>query len=163
MGRTAPKSLKTALLLVMLMIAWLLWSGMYKPLLLGLGAFSCVLTLWLVHRMGYLDGRISNLSVPRLLALWVWLGKEVVTSSLEVTRIVLSPRLRISPRTFEIRSSATDTMGHAILGNSITTTPGTIALDVHDGVIQVHSLTEAGANALLSGEMDRRVSALFRS
>ena len=163
MGRTAPKSLKTALLLVMLMIAWLLWSGMYKPLLLGLGAFSCVLTLWLVHRMGYLDGRISNLSVPRLLALWVWLGKEVVTSSLEVTRIVLSPRLRISPRTFEIRSSATDTMGHAILGNSITTTPGTIALDVHDGVIQVHSLTEAGAHALLSGEMDRRVSALFRS
>jgi len=48
----------------------------------------------------------------------------------------------------------------AILANSITLTPGTLALDVHDGEIIVHALTRAGADELERGEMDRRVAAL---
>jgi multicomponent Na+:H+ antiporter subunit E len=46
------------------------------------------------------------------------------------------------------------------LANSITLTPGTLALDLHNGTIKVHTLTEAGAQELLSGEMNRRVDAL---
>jgi multicomponent Na+:H+ antiporter subunit E len=47
-----------------------------------------------------------------------------------------------------------------MLGNSITLTPGTLSMDVHEGVILVHSLTEAGAEDLMTGEMDRRVTGL---
>ena len=47
-----------------------------------------------------------------------------------------------------------------ILGNSITLTPGTLALDVYEGVIKVHALTEAGARELAAGDMDRRVTGL---
>jgi len=50
-----------------------------------------------------------------------------------------------------------------ILANSITLTPGTLALDLHEGVIKVHALTEAGARDLLSGEMDRRVAQLRKN
>jgi len=49
-----------------------------------------------------------------------------------------------------------------LLGNSITLTPGTLTLDLHDGVLRVHTLTEAGARDLMSGEMDRRVAGLYR-
>jgi multicomponent Na+:H+ antiporter subunit E len=53
-------------------------------------------------------------------------------------------------------------MDQAILGNSITVTPGTLTLDVHDGVLKVHSLTREGAESLLSGDMDRWVAGLRR-
>jgi len=46
------------------------------------------------------------------------------------------------------------------LGNSITLTPGTLTLDVHQGVLKVHALKESGARDLLSGEMNRRVAGL---
>ena len=43
------------ILALLLIAAWVLWSGYLKPLLLGLGAVSCLLTIWIVRRMGYFD------------------------------------------------------------------------------------------------------------
>jgi multicomponent Na+:H+ antiporter subunit E len=153
--------MRAVLLLGLLMAAWVLWSGQFQPLLLGLGAFSCLLTAYLTRRMGYFDNDVFALRFRlRLLSYWAWLAREVLRSSLEVARVVLDPRLPISPRTIEIKATASHPVDQAILGNSITLTPGTLALDVHRGKIQVHCLTEAGAADLLSGEMDRRVAAL---
>ncbi len=149
------------LLLVLLIIGWLLWSGLFKPLLLGLGAFSCLLTVYLARRMGYFDNEVFAWRFgPRLFSYWGWLAKEIARSSYEVARIVLNPRLPISPQVFEIKATALHPVDQTMLANSITLTPGTLALDVHNGVILVHSLTKSGADELLAGEMDRRVAAL---
>jgi len=149
------------LLLVLLIAAWLLWSGLFKPLLLGLGAFSCLLTVYLARRMGYFDNEVFALRFgPRLIGYWAWLATEIARSSFQVARIVLDPRLPISPQVFEVKATATHPVDQAMLANSITLTPGTLALDVHDGVILVHSLTKSGADELITGEMDRRVAAL---
>ena len=148
-------------LLMLLVSAWLLWSGLFKPLLLGLGAFSCLLVAYLTHRLGYTDYEKFRVNFNlRFLGYWAWLGKEVVRSSLEVARVILDPRLPISPRIVEIEATARHPVDQVILGNSITLTPGTIALDVQDGVLQVHTLTQEGADELMSGEMDRRIAAL---
>lgn len=148
-------------LLALLVAAWLLWSGMFKPLLLGLGLFSCLLTIYVTHRMGYFESNVFALGFGRrLLGYWLWLAKEVVKSSLDVARIVLSPSLPISPQVVTIRASCEHTDDQAILANSITLTPGTLALDVYKGEITVHALTKAGADELRQGEMDRRVAAL---
>ena len=150
-----------AMLLALLVLAWLLWSGLFKPLLLLLGLFSCLLTFALVRRMGYFENHLFALRFSfRLFAYWAWLGREVFRSSLQVARVVLDPALPISPRTVEVRSTSTQPVNQVILANSITLTPGTLALDLHEGVIKVHTLTQAGAADLLSGEMDRRVAAL---
>ena len=147
--------------LVALAAGWLLWSGLYKPLLLFLGALSCFLCFWLVRRIEFFDEQMYALRFSfGLLGYWFWLGRQIVSSSLDVTRIVLSPGLPISPRVLEIKSSSEHPFHHVTLGNSITLTPGTLSLDVYKGVIKVHALTEAGAQELLAGEMDRRVSAL---
>ena len=149
------------LLLVFLIIAWLLWSGQLQPLLLTLGGFSCLLTVYLTRRMGYFDTEVFSLRFGlRLFSYWVWLSREVLRSSIDVARVVLNPRLPISPQVIEIKASASHPVDQAILGNSITMTPGTLALDVHRGRIQVHCLTQMGAEDLKSGEMDRRVAAL---
>lgn len=148
-------------LLVALAAAWLLWSGLFKPLLLGLGVVSCALTFLLVRRMGYFDNDLFALRFSfRLFGYWAWLGREIIRSSIDVARIIIDPRLPISPQVLEIKATTQHPVDQVILGNSITLTPGTLALDLHRGVIKVHTLTEAGARDLISGEMDRRVNEL---
>ena len=150
-----------AVLTVLLAAAWLLWSGMFKPLLLGLGALSCLITIYLSQRMHLFDHDVLSLRfASRLLRFWAWLGREIVRSSIDVTRIVLSPRLPISPTVVEFDSQSKHPVDRATLGNSITLTPGTLTLRIDDRHFVVHALTEAGAQDILDGEMDRRVDAL---
>ena len=149
------------LFLILLAAAWLLWSGMFKPLLLGLGVFSCLLTYYLTRSMGYIDDELFEVRFNlRFFRYWAWLAKEVVRSSIEVARVVLDPRLPISPRIVEVEATERHPVDQVILGNSITLTPGTIALDVQEGVLKVHTLTQEGADELASGEIDRRIAAL---
>ncbi len=148
-------------LTLLLFVAWLLWSGMFKPLLVGLGIFSCVLAVYVIKRMGYFDTRVYALRYDlRLLGFWVWLLGEVVRSSLEVARAVLSRRLHLSTEVIELDVSGLDRVDQALLGNSITLTPGTLTLEARNNKLIVHALTADGARALREGEMMRRVLAL---
>ncbi len=152
---------KPLFMAVLLIVAWLLWSGFLKPLLVGLGIFSTGLTLWVVKRMGYFDNELFAFRYgARLLPFWAWLGGEMLRSSIEVARIVISPTMRIDPQVVEVPIKDFGLVDQALLGNSITLTPGTLTLDVHDDRLLVHVLTKAGSDELLGGEMSRRVAAL---
>ena len=149
------------ILLMLLIAAWLLWSGYLKPLLIGLGALSCILTVWIVRRMGYFDDENFAFHYDwRLLGFWAWLCGEVVKSSVEVARVVLRRRVDVEPTVVDIDGSGLGPVDLALLGNSITLTPGTLTLDVHEDRLLVHALTADGAAALERGEMQRRVAAL---
>ena len=149
-----------AALLSLLITAWLLWSGIYTPLLLGLGALSCVLSLYLAHRVGFFDEAFSLQVIPRLPRYWGWLLLEITKSSFDVARIILRRHPPISPTVVEFEAAPRGPVGQAILGNSITLTPGTLTLDVYKGRLRVHCLTQAGAKAVLSGEFNSRAAAL---
>ena len=152
---------RTVLFLMLLAAAWLVWSGLFKPLLLTLGAFSCLLVAFLAHRMWHTDRERFSVNFNlRFLGYWLWLSREILRSSLEVARVVLNPRLPISPRIVEIEATSRLTVDQVTLGNSITLTPGTIAIELTDGKLKVHTLTQEGADELASGEMDRRIAAL---
>lgn len=151
------------LLTVFLIVAWVLWSGMFKPLLLGLGAFSCVLTVYLASRMGYFHSATYALQLSfGLLSYWLWLLKEIVVSSVEVARVVLAPKLDLSTRVVEIDVADMEPVDQAILGNSITLTPGTLTLEVANDRLLVHALTAEGADTVANGDMKQRVAALRR-
>lgn len=154
--------MKSLVLFFVLAVLWLLWSGLYLPLVMGLGLASCVLVVFLVRRFDTF-GRSSVRMHPGwgIVTYWVWLIKEIVISSLQVTRIILSPRLRISPRLITVRAVPKSEMARVVLGNSITLTPGTLTTDIDDdGVITVHALTSEGADGVLSGDMNGRVGRL---
>lgn len=157
MNRTARMALMAALVAA----AWLLWSGFFTPLLLGLGAFSCALVVFLSYRMHLFDTDVFALRLSlRLFRFWAWLAGEIVRSSLEVARLVLSPRMPISPTVVDIEAGSAHPVDRAILGNSITLTPGTLTLRIVGQQLTVHALTRDAAEALLAGEMNRRVTAL---
>lgn len=154
----------TLLTLSLWILAWLLWSGLYEPLLITLGVLSSLLVLLLARRMGFFERRVFSLHlIARLVPFWCWLGGQLVRSNLEVARVVLSPRLPISPTVVRIRALPPGPVGQAILGNAITLTPGTVTMDDHDGDLLVHCLTGEGARALLDSGMNQRVAALIRS
>lgn len=149
-------------LFITLAVLWLLWSGLYLPLMLFLGFLSCVLVVWLTRRFDTIDHE----SVPvhlgfKVITYWAWLMKEIVVASLQVTRIVLSPQMRISPKIVQVKSKSKGEVRHVIFGNSITLTPGTLTTDLDEaGLITVHALTAEGADGVVNGDMNDRVAAL---
>ena len=162
-GTPAHRYLRVLVLGLLLAAAWLLWSGLFKPLLIALGALSCALTLYLVRRMGSFEKETFVFRYDlRLLGFWAWLAREILNSSLEVARVVLQPRLDLQPKVVTVDAAGLDPVDQATLGNSLTLTPGTLTLDVHDGRLLVHALTPDGAAAVKEGEMQRRVTALRR-
>ena len=158
-------NLRSSLLVwpALLASAWLLWSGLYTPLLLGLGLLSCAVTVYLAHRMRILEQLNILRILVRLPTYWFWLMGEVVRSSIEVARVVLDPKLPASPTMVELKDLPEDAMGQAILGNSIILTPGTLTLDLQDDLLLAHSLTREGAAELATGEFSQRVRQLTRT
>ncbi len=157
---TAQTTSRMLLLALILAAAWLLWSGLYKPLLLGLGALSVGLCLWLARRIGVFDEPSPFATVFRLPRFWGWLLVEIVKSSIDVARVVLDPKLPISPTVIRFDTRCKGPLGQAIVGNSITLSPGTVTLDVYTDSVTVHCLTEQGARDIATGELDRRVAAI---
>ncbi|MFQ3209110.1 MAG: multicomponent Na+:H+ antiporter subunit E, partial [Colwellia sp.] len=68
----------------------------------------------------------------------------------------------ISPALSRIKISQKTDMGKVIYANSITLTPGTVAIDLIGDEIIVHALLKKDIDSLLAGEMNRRVSLLER-
>ncbi len=148
--------------LAVLSVLWLALSGYFQALLISFGILSCVLVTWLGARMDRTDGEhhvglVRPLATIRYLG---WLTLEVIKSNLDVSRRILSPRLPISPTVVWVPASQKSEIGRVIFANSITLTPGTVSIDVQAGEIEVHALSKEGADALLEGEMNRRVRAI---
>jgi multicomponent Na+:H+ antiporter subunit E len=152
------------LLLLILVASWLLWSGLFKPLLLGLGAFSCVLSVYLANRMGFFRHQQDLLKlIPRLPGYWLWVLKEIVVSSVDVAKLILKPSISFSPTVVVLTAEAKTDVGLVILANSITLSPGTVTLDLYEGKLLVHCLTSESAMELQKGEANRRAASLERS
>jgi multicomponent Na+:H+ antiporter subunit E len=143
-----------------LYLFWLLLSGLFTPFLLAAGAGSAVAVVWFARRMDVVDheGHPIHLG-PRALLYWPWLIKEIVKSAWDVSRIIVSPSLPISPTLVRFKPRQRTDVGLVIHANSITLTPGTITIEAAPGEFLVHGLTRAGAQATVDSEMDRRVAA----
>ena len=145
----------------MLFVVWLLWSGHLEPLLLTFGLASVALVMAITHRMDRIsESGADEYPTFRFLGYVPWLLWQIFKSNLEIARIILNPRLPVSPRLLRVRASQRTAVGQVIYANSITLTPGTISLDLREGQILVHALTADSAAGVESGDMDRRVSSL---
>ncbi len=122
--------------------------------MLGLGLASCLLVVWIVRRFETVDQE----SVPIQLGLgvltyWGWLAKGVC-SSLQVSKIVLSPSMPISPRVVSVQSLAEEARSAESCWQLDHSHPGTSPWTSAQRHGRGHALTHEGAQGVLSGEMN---------
>jgi multicomponent Na+:H+ antiporter subunit E len=144
---------------LLLAVLWLAFSGYFdKPLLLGLGLASVVFAVLLSRRMDIIDRESHPLHMSfALVVYWGRLLWKIVLANLEVARLILHPRMPISPTLTSFESCQTTDLGKVILANSITLTPGTVTTDVEGCRFTVHSITAEGASQAVLKAMDASV------
>jgi len=137
---------------------WLVLSGIYTAITVPAGILSVIGVVALARRMGIADdeGHPIHLSLGAL-TYWPWLMLEIAKSAWDVTKIILHPKLPISPTLIRIRASQRSAVGLATYANSITLTPGTITARVSGDEFLVHAVVRGGAKDLAKGTMDQRV------
>lgn len=141
---------------------WLLWSGIYEPVLLGFAAISVAAVVFASRKLGVVDAEGVPLAIVNAgqLTYIPWLLGQVVTSNLDVARRVIAGPRSIAPRMLTVVPSQASPAARVLYANSITLTPGTVSVRMFDDEILVHALHAEAAEGLLDGEMDRRVTAL---
>ncbi len=153
--------MRVAALVLALFAFWLLLSGIYTPFLVLAGLGVSIAVAALAWRMGAADpeGHPVHLT-PAILTYWPWLMKEIAVSGWQVTRIIVDPKLPVSPALVRFTPSQKTAAGLVTHANSITLTPGTVTVEADHDSFLVHALTRAGAEGLAGSEMDRRVGRL---
>jgi multicomponent Na+:H+ antiporter subunit E len=141
----------------MLFATWLLWSGIYTPLVIGFGVVSSVAVSLIFERMRDPQATRTPLTtILRMVAYVPWLMLEIVKSNLHVARVILLSPGEVRPRLVRVKCHQDTDFGQVLYANSITLTPGTISLDVRNQHILVHALTKYTAEGLFEGTMDRK-------
>ena len=140
---------------------WLLMSGLYKPMILGFGAASVVLVVYVVRRLDAVDGDqfAIRLKPIAFLGYLAWLLVEIAKANWAVTKIVLSPKMPIRQHLFDVPYTQKTDLGQVVFANSITLTPGTISVETEVGHFLVHALDYGDDDMDAIADMDRRVSA----
>jgi len=147
--------------MLVLFALWLMMSGVYKPLVVGLGVASVLLVVFVVRRMDAVDEDRLELRLKPLKSIgyFGWLLVEIAKSNLAVTRLVLARDMPLRQHLFRIPYTQKSDLGQVIFANSITLTPGTISVEVEDGEFLVHALDYSDDDMGALAEMDARVSA----
>jgi len=140
---------------IVLYAFWLLLSGNFEPLLLGLGLASVMLTIFLAKRMNIIDHRSYPFHLSsRLPAFLVYLFREIVKANIDVAKRIIKPGGKfISPQLIDIPLPQKTDLGRVIFANSITLTPGTVSVELTKDKVTVHALTREAADHLSTGSM----------
>lgn len=152
------------LLIIGLTLFWLLLSGYWtNPLILGLGVASVALSTWIAMRIerdyAFKDRGLSILLKQH--TYWPWLFIEIIKANISVLKCIWMPgKYPVSPLIGTLKMAPQSRIARTVYANSITLTPGTIAIKVRDQEVLVYALTEEGMADLETGEMGRRVHKL---
>lgn len=138
---------------VILVVVWLLLSGIYEPLMLSFGAFSILISLWLTKRMLRIDQEQFTFFVT--ISLVKFLGQlfyKVIVSNYDVTLRVLGIR-PVESTFITIEVPFDNDVARVLYANAITLTPGSASIALSDHTLLVHTISEQGAQDLAQGDI----------
>lgn len=149
--------MNTIITAILIFLFWFLLSGHTSPLLIALGIFSTVLTMFLSHRMNIIDRDTYSVHMSfRLLKYYLFLGKEILVANIDVIKKIMSPD-SIDPKIAKIPTVKQTDVSKVTYANSITLTPGTVTMDLQDDEITVYALSQDAIDDLKTGRMAEKV------
>jgi multicomponent Na+:H+ antiporter subunit E len=129
-------------LFVLLLGLWLLLTAPFRLQELLFGGLMALILAAMPLPGSETYGDISPLPKKLLygfIYFWIFLW-AVVKSNLDVAFRVLHPRLPINPGIVRVQTKLKSKLGRLVLANSITLTPGTITVDIHEEELFIHWL-----------------------
>ncbi len=146
---------------IVFMALWLLLSGVYEPLTIGLGALSTLVVAFVTRRMDAIDGDRGDARLNPLgtIGYAFWLLIEITKANWTVMKIIMSPSLPIKQHMFSIPYTQKTDLGQVIFASSITLTPGTITVETEPGHFLIHAVAFTSDDKAALADMDRRVTA----
>ena len=146
---------RVAVTSVYLMGGWLLFSGTLEPRSLIIGrTFSLLVALLTYDAFIDVTEASRRTLIPRLhwaLVYLVLIVFKIYVASFRVLLLVV--RRRINPRVVHFRTRLRSDISRVVLANSLTLTPGTIALDLDDDHMIVHWLDAETTHSRHAGEL----------
>jgi multicomponent Na+:H+ antiporter subunit E len=147
---------------ILLSTFWLLLSGYIQPLLLGFGAVSVIVVLFVLKRMDDVDQEKQEIGTGlRLLQYLPWLIWQIITSSLQVTKLIWGSTDKLSPSLAKIKVDNIPPNRRALYANSITLTPGTLSVDLVGDEITVHALQKSSIEELEQKAMEKKITGIW--
>lgn len=137
---------------------WFVFSGKTEPFFLVTGALSALFSVYLADRMGFVKKYKFIPSAPKY---WLWMVKEICTSTLKVSKMVWSVKPKLSPKMITYPMNFKNDRAYAIMANSITLTPGTVTIYVFYDRMVVHTLDSKNAEDLHKSEMYKKVTKTY--
>jgi multicomponent Na+:H+ antiporter subunit E len=141
---------------------WVVMSGMFDAFHLSLGVVSCLLVAHFSHGLLlYGDPKGWGRGAFGILFYLPWLFWDILVANLQVTYIVLHPRMLdlIDPQLVRFKTTLKRPVSKVTLAQSITLTPGTVTVDIEEDEFLVYALTESAAKSLAGSSMERRIAA----
>jgi multicomponent Na+:H+ antiporter subunit E len=139
-----------------LFIFWILITGRLHWQHLLVGAL-CSYGITAFNRDLLLDPSERPLYHRNTLVKWISyftiLVIAVFKSNIDVAKIVLRPKLDISPGFVRFRTKVEKPVNRVILANSITLTPGTLSVEMEDDYYVVHAITRGHAEDVATWDM----------
>ena len=162
----------TTLTFILLFGLWTILSGKFDIFHLSLGVLSSGLIAWLSHDLLFAEkekGLVPRIAEGfRFLHYSVWLFYQIVVANIHVTILALSPtsiQRDLDPHVFSFKTQLKKDFSRFVLANSITLTPGTVTIRLHDDIFHVHAISRKAAGDLAASEsvseMERWVAWVF--
>lgn len=118
----------------------------------GIIGLMIVLTIYRFNRINgkRKQGKLKVLHFKYAIEYAMYLIKEIFKSNFQVAKIVLSPKMKISPTIVEVKTKVKPNVLKTILANSITLTPGTLTLFLNENKLIIHCLQKENEKDLIN-------------
>jgi len=125
---------------LVILTGWFLltWTLELKSVLIGVGLSAVLSLLFCGQCTIFSEMKLTPKAfIYTIIYLFVFMV-ELIKANIDVTRRILLPNMPINPGIVKVDTRLKSKMARLILANSITLTPGTFTLEVHDDAFYIH-------------------------
>ncbi|MGK0189744.1 MAG: multicomponent Na+:H+ antiporter subunit E [Verrucomicrobiales bacterium] len=155
-----------ALVFFLLLLTWVIFSGLLDPFHLSLGVLSCLVVTWMSSGMLFANRKVNMGERLRQLQLLVpylaWLLWQIVHANVHILKLALTPGGpdEVRPQMVRFRTELKSDFAKFLLAQSITLTPGTVTVKIEGDEFLIHAISKFAADGL-DGAMEQRIAAIF--
>jgi multicomponent Na+:H+ antiporter subunit E len=152
---------------ISLMTFWIIMSGFFDFIHLGLGVLSVAGVMYVNYRLKayrFFEDDMDDVSEVRFFrAIYYvgWMIVQIIISGFHVAGIIIRPKMPIHTTMITFRANLPSAHARMILGNSITLTPGTLTIDITGDRFTVHAIDDNTYQGIINDKMPREVLKLF--